>query len=179
MSQIHPSDDGSTATRRSPAKTGLGEGEAYWFYGDLAVVRSPEGARPIIIEHHMTHGASTPLHVHEDLDDSFLLLAGTLAIRCADQMLVAHPGDYVSMPLGVPHVFRVVGDEDAVLLQTHATTTFLDFIKAVGTPVSHGRPDPTTLDYEAMNQVATATGQPVMGPPMTADEADAIVAAAR
>jgi len=174
MRQTHPSTSGATATQRRPARTGLGEGDVYWFYGDQAIVRSPEGAWPIIIEHHMSHGASTPLHVHEDLDDSFLLLAGTLAVRCGDETLVARPGDYVSMPVGVPHVFRVVGDEDAVLLQTHATTTFLDFIKAVGTPAASGRPDPAS-----MNDVATRTGQPVLGPPMTADEADAIVAADR
>lgn len=178
MSQAGPTST-DTATQRRPARTDLGEGDEYWFYGDLAIVRSPEGARPIIIEHHMSRGASTPLHVHNDLDDSFLLLSGTLAVRCADETLVARAGDYVSMPVGVPHVFRVVGDEDAVLLQTHATTTFLDFIKAVGTPAERGRPDPASLDYAAMNQVASETGQPVLGPPMTAEEGDAIVAADR
>lgn len=42
-----------TATNRRAAKAGDGEGEAYWFYGDKAVLRSPAGVRPVIIEHHV------------------------------------------------------------------------------------------------------------------------------
>ena len=42
----------ATAGRRA-AKTADGEGEADWFYGDRAVLRSPAGALPVIIEHHV------------------------------------------------------------------------------------------------------------------------------
>lgn len=177
MSQVMTSHE-ATTTQRRPAKTAPHEGDAYWFYGDLAIVRSPDGARPIIIEHHVSPGSSTPLHIHNDLDDSFLVLSGELAVKCADETFRARAGDYVSLPEGVPHGLRVVGDEEAVLLQTHSATSFLDFIKAVGTPAAHGRPDPASLDYAAMNEVAGQTGQPVVGPPMTADEAAAIVATA-
>jgi hypothetical protein len=40
----------STATGRRAARTANGEGEAWWFYGDRAILRSPEGALPVIIE---------------------------------------------------------------------------------------------------------------------------------
>ena len=73
----------STETTRRATKTSDGEGDAYWFYGDRAILRSPEGALPIIIEHHVSPGGAAPLHVHLDVDDSFLLLSGTLAIRSA------------------------------------------------------------------------------------------------
>lgn len=36
----------------------------------------------------------------------------------------------------------------------------------------------STLDFASMNATAGQTGQPVVGPPMTAEEATAIVAAA-
>ncbi len=109
----------TSTTGRSAAKTADGEGESYWFYGDKAIVRSPEGALPIIIEHHVGAGAAAPLHVHHDVDDSFYLLSGQLALRCGDDTFVANAGDYVSVPKGVPHALSNVGDEDAVLLQTH------------------------------------------------------------
>ena len=166
-----------TGAARRAAKTALGEGPAYWFYGDLVVIRSPDGADPIIIEHHVGPGGAAPLHIHVDLDDSFFLAAGELAVRCGDQTLLAHAGDYVSLPEGIPHTLRVVGDGEAVLLQTHATASFLNFIKAVGIPASAPRPDMATLDFAAMNAVAGETGQPVVGPPMSADEALAIAAA--
>ncbi|HXZ98822.1 MAG TPA: cupin domain-containing protein, partial [Candidatus Binatia bacterium] len=103
MSQVTASNPASTAIARRAAKTGPGQGDAYWFYGDLVVVRSPEGALPIITEHHVSPGASAPLHVHDDVDDSFYLLSGRLALRCGDDALVAAAGDYVSLPEGVPH----------------------------------------------------------------------------
>lgn len=70
-----------TRNRRS-VRTADGEGEAHWFYGDRAVLRSPEGALPIITEHHVGPGAAAPLHVHHDVGDSFYLLSGQLAMRC-------------------------------------------------------------------------------------------------
>jgi mannose-6-phosphate isomerase-like protein (cupin superfamily) len=168
----------STGAARRAAKTALREGPSYWFYGDLVVIRSPEGADPIIIEHHVGPGGAAPLHIHVDLDDSFFVASGAVAVRCGDDTLVAHAGDYVSLPEGIPHTLRVVSDEEAVLLQTHATASFLDFIKAVGIPASDPRPDMATLDFAAMNAVAGETGQPVLGPPMSVEEALAIVAAA-
>jgi quercetin dioxygenase-like cupin family protein len=164
-------------TARRAAKTGPREGQAYWFYGDLVVIRSPEGANPIIIEHHVPPGGAAPLHIHADLDDSFFLASGELAVRCGDDTLVARAGDYVSLPEGIPHTLRVLGDDEAVLLQTHAAASFLNFIKAVGVPTSYPRPDIATMDFTAMNAVAGETGQPVIGPPMSAEEALAIVAA--
>jgi len=65
-----------------------------------------------------------------------------------------------------------------VLFQTHAAASFLNFIKAVGIPATQPRPDVATLDFAAMNAVAGETGQPVLGPPLSADEALEIVAAA-
>lgn len=169
----------STATTRRATKTAPREGDGYWFYGDLAILRSPEGALPIIIEHHVSPGGAAPLHVHVDVDDSFYLLSGALALRSGDQTFLARAGDYVSLPQGVAHTLRVVGDEEAVMLQTHAAASFLDFIKAVGVPATQPKPDMAKLDFAAMNTIAGETGQPVVGPPMSADEASAIVAAAR
>jgi mannose-6-phosphate isomerase-like protein (cupin superfamily) len=156
--------------------TGPGEGERYWFYGDLAIVRSPEGAMPIVIEHHVKSGGAAPSHLHHHLDDSFYLLAGQLAIRCGQDTFVAHAGDYVVLPRGIPHTLCVTSDEDAVMLQTHADPSFLNFIRAVGIPASEPRPDLASMDIPAMNDIAGETGQPVLGPPMSAEEAMAILA---
>jgi len=166
-----------TAGRRA-VKTANGEGEAYWFYGDRAVVRSPDGALPVIIEHHVGPGAAAPLHVHNDVDDSFYLLSGQLAMRCGDDTFVANAGDYVSLPKGVPHALSNVGTDEAVLLQTHDADSFLTFIRSVGIPCDQPRPDLALLDYAAMNKIAAETGTPVLGPPMPEDEAQAIIARA-
>ncbi|MBV8300578.1 MAG: cupin domain-containing protein [Candidatus Dormibacteraeota bacterium] len=167
---------GSITTDRRASKSANGEGEAYWFYGDKAILRSPDGAVPVIIEHHVGPGASAPLHVHHDVDDSFYLLSGQLALRCGDETFAAKAGDYVSLPKGVPHALSNVGDEEAVLLQTHDADSFLAFIRRVGVPADRPRPDLASMDFAAMNEVAGETGQPVLGPPMSEDEARAILA---
>jgi len=50
-----------TTTGRRAARTADGEGEAWWFYADRAVLRSPEGALPVIIEHHVGPGAAAAI----------------------------------------------------------------------------------------------------------------------
>ena len=130
----------------------------------------------MIIEHHVGPGAAAPLHVHHDVDDSFYLLRGQLAMRCGDDTFTASAGDYVPLPKGVPHALSNLGEEEAVLLQTHDGDSFLTFIRHVGIPCDLPQPDPATLDYAAMNNVAGETGQPVLGPPMSREEAQAIIA---
>jgi mannose-6-phosphate isomerase-like protein (cupin superfamily) len=160
------------------SRTATGEGEAYWFYGDLTVVRSPEGSMPIVIEHRVASGAAAPLHMHRNLEDNFYVLSGRLALRCGEDAFVARAGDYVVLPRGVPHTLRVVSEEDAVMLHTHGDPSFLNFIRAVGVPASQPRPKLDPSDIPAMNQIAAETGQPVLGPPMSAEDAASIVAAA-
>ena len=65
----------------------------------------------------------------------------------------------------------------AVMLQVHADDSFLRFIQAVGHPAS-SRPGPPEVDLNVAFAVAAQTGQPVIGPPMTEAEAQAITAGA-
>ena len=169
--------DATPATSRRATKTAPGQGEAYWFYGDLAILRSPDGAFPVIIEHHLGPGARAPLHVHVDVDDSFFVVTGEVAVRAGDDAFVASAGDYVSLPKGVPHTLAALGDGETVLLQTHDDVSFQNFIRAVGVPGERPKPDLAAMDFEAMNRIAGETGQPVLGPPMSDEEIDAIVRA--
>jgi hypothetical protein len=75
----------------------------------------------------------------------------------------------------VPHALTNISDHEAVLLQTHDADSFLSFIRRVGIPADQPKPDPASLDYPAMNDIAGDTGQPVLGPPMSEEEAQAII----
>jgi mannose-6-phosphate isomerase-like protein (cupin superfamily) len=171
--------ESSVTKRRDHAtRTGPGEGTAYWFFGALAVMRSPEGALPIVIEMTVPPGGHTPLHVHTNLDDSFYLLSGRMAVRSGDETFVARAGDYVSQPAGVPQTFFALDGNPSVLLQTHANDDFLNFIRQAGVPATDRiHPPDQALDFDELYRIAAATGQPVIGPPMTEEEAISIASA--
>ena len=156
-----------------------GTGDAYWFFDALMVIRSAQPGQPVIIEATVAPGGGAPLHVHADLDDSFYLVSGRLAMRCGEQGFAVSPGDYVALPHGVPHTFRVVGDEPAVMLQVHSDDSFLRFIRAVGQPApSRTLPPGLVLatDMDDALQIAASTGQPVIGAPMSEEEAAVVTA---
>jgi mannose-6-phosphate isomerase-like protein (cupin superfamily) len=172
-----PPASGRLPARRA-AKTAPGEGDTYWFFGSRTVIRSPEGALPVIIEMELAPGGHAPLHVHHEIDDSFYLLSGRIAVRCGADTLIARAGDYVCQPKGVPHTFFVLDGQPAVILQTHDGDSFLNFIKQAGVPVAGSMPPAGEQpDMDRLLQIAASTGQPVIGPPMTEAEAAQILAA--
>jgi mannose-6-phosphate isomerase-like protein (cupin superfamily) len=171
--------DTQTATGLPHARhTAAGTGEAYWFFDSLMVVQADQPGQPVIIEATVAPGGGAPLHVHDNLDDSFYLVSGRLAMRCGEQAFAVGPGAYVALPHGVPHTFRVVGDEPAVMLQVHEDDSFLRFIRAAGRPAASRTLPPAgpPADLDSAFRIATDTGQPVIGPPMSAEEAARITA---
>lgn len=149
---------------------------AWWFLGTLALLRNPEGAprTPTVIELTVPPGGSPPRHVHEALDDSFLLLEGEMVIRCGDDTVLARPGAYVVLPNGVEHTFRVTSSVPARLLLVHADDSFLGFIEAVGTATDDHRlppPGDTDLDIDALMRASAEHGAPMVGPSLEEEEA--------
>lgn len=47
-----------------------------------------------------------PLHIHHEQYDSFFVLIGQLTIQANDEVFVLGPGDFVTVPPGVPHTFN-------------------------------------------------------------------------
>ena len=46
-----------------------------------------------------------PLHLHREQDDTFFVLEGVLAFQAGDELFDLGPGDFVTVPPGVPHTF--------------------------------------------------------------------------
>jgi mannose-6-phosphate isomerase-like protein (cupin superfamily) len=46
-----------------------------------------------------------PLHVHEEQDDTFFVLEGVLTVQVGDEVHDIGPGDFATVPPGVPHTF--------------------------------------------------------------------------
>lgn len=156
--------------------------EAWWFLDTLVVehLRAGETAG-IVLEMTLPVGHSPALHVHDTLDDSWFVLQGRMAARCGDDEFMVETGSWVSMPRGVPHTFRVVGTQPVRLLVVHDNTTFRDFVRDLGTPTTERVPPPAP-SFPSLDELARVAGnhdlRPI-GPPMTPDDASAIIKKAR
>jgi mannose-6-phosphate isomerase-like protein (cupin superfamily) len=151
--------------------------QAWWFL-DLLVIehRCAPGMKTVVLEMTLPLGSSPALHVHKSLDDTWYILDGKMAVRCGDDTLVAGAGYWVSMPRGVPHTFRVVGDHEARILLVHDNASFRDFIRALGAPAAALAvpAKPVFPPMDELTRVANAHDLIPIGPPMSADDAAAI-----
>jgi mannose-6-phosphate isomerase-like protein (cupin superfamily) len=154
------------------------QAEAWWFLDTLVVEhrRAPE-MESVVMEMTLPVGHAPPLHVHDTLDDTWYVLEGRMAARCGDEEYVIEAGNWVSMPRGVPHGFRVIGDRPARILTVHDHAAFRDFVRELGAPAAELVPPPTPSlpAMEQLARAATAHDLRPIGPPMTPDEASAIV----
>jgi quercetin dioxygenase-like cupin family protein len=155
------------------------EGQAWWFL-DTLVVEHPmaSGTGPVVLEMTLPAGSAPPLHLHHDLDDSSFLLAGQMVVRCGDQMLLAQAGDWVSLPRGVPHAFRVVGHQAARILLVHNNDSFLELIRDLGQPADARQlPSPTGgPGLEELSRALARHDVTVAGSSLSEEEAQAFMA---
>lgn len=158
------------------------QAQAWWFL-DLLVVehRCAPGMETVVLEMTLPVGSAAPLHVHDNLDDTWYILEGEMVVRCGDDVSSVGAGYWVSMPRGVPHTFRVVGERDARILLVHDNPSFRDLIRELGVPAG-ALVVPTQPVFPSMEELARVAGAhdltPV-GPPMSVDDAGAVLAAAR
>lgn len=152
--------------------------QAWWFL-DLLVIehRCASDMKTVVMEMTLPVGSSAPLHVHEDLDDTWYILEGEMVIRCGDDVSLVGAGHWVSMPRGVPHTFRVVGDREARILLVHDNATFRDLIRDLGVPAA-ARVVPPRPVFPAMDELARVAAThdlTPIGPPMNDDDTNAIL----
>lgn len=165
----------SNPSRRS-ISTDPNTSRAWWFLGTLAVLRNPEGAPrvPVVMELTIPPGGSPPRHVHEEFEDSFLVLDGEIVVRCADQTVVGTPGTYVVVPLGAEHTFRVTSRGPAKLLLVHEDDSFLRLVEAAGSPAREMKlppPGEFDVDLETLTRLNAEHDSRIVGPSL--EEADA------
>lgn len=145
---------------------------SYLFLGVAIDVLTEPGAPVAVAEAVLPEGASPPLHVHADLDDSFYVLDGEMVVRCGDHTFLATPGSWIQFPAHVPHTFRVMGGPARILL-AQAGTQFLDLVREAGRSSPNGEPPPV-VDEPSMGeleQLFADHGIANVGPPLEQDEA--------
>lgn len=121
--------------------------------GQVTVVRSRLG-----------EGASSPLHLHRNEDEMFVVLRGTGIFWVGDERHEVADGGAVFLPRNVPHAYRFVTPE--VDLLTICTPSGMeDFFRGAGRDVRTPRPDDWAVTMASLAAAAAAGGQEILGPP--------------
>ena len=159
-----------STTSVAPIALEAGQGEAIWFLGVLATIKSSAkttGGRVAVIEHLAPQGFGSPLHVHHNEDEWFYVIDGELTFWVGGQVFNAAAGAFVYGPRDVPHTFTVTSPEARFLLVAEPAG-FEEFMRALSEPALTPTLPPATIRPPAPEvMVATAAeyGIEILGPP--------------
>jgi quercetin dioxygenase-like cupin family protein len=153
-----------------PIAHGPGEGEALWFVGSLATIKSSAettGGKVAVIENLAPRGTGSPLHVHRREEEWFYVMEGELKFWVGGEVITAPAGSFVYGPRDVPHTFTVTSDE-ARFLVVAEPAGFEDFVRAAGEPAQRLEIPPPEIEQpapEKLGQIAATFGVEIIGPP--------------
>lgn len=159
-----------STTSVAPIALEAGQGEAIWFLGVLATIKSSAkttGGRVAVIEHLAPQGSGSPLHVHHDEDEWFYVIDGELTFWVGGQVINAAAGAFVYGPRDVPHTFTVTSPEARFLLVAEPAG-FEEFMRALSEPALTLTLPPATSQPpapEVMVAMAAEYGIEILGPP--------------
>ena len=116
-------------------------------------------------------GIATPLHTHSHEAEAFYLLAGTMTYRAGDEIYHLSTGDFLYLPLGLPHAFRITGTTPAKVLGLTVPGRLLGLYDKVGMPAGERRlpgEDGLSMAEEIArwNEFGPEFGLTVVGPPI-------------
>src|SRR5215813_5407248 len=77
-------------------------------------------------------GGGPPPHVHSREEECFYILDGQVTLWAGNERIVATPGMFINLPVGVPHSFKNESDKPAKILITVAPAGFEEMFFEVG-----------------------------------------------
>jgi quercetin dioxygenase-like cupin family protein len=116
-------------------------------------------------------GIATPLHRHTKEAEAFYLLEGRITYRAGEQDFELYDGCFMYLPQGLPHAFRIRGDEPARFLALTAPGGLLHLYDEVGIPAAEMRLPgadglPPEVEIPKWVEVGPRYGLEVVGPPI-------------
>jgi mannose-6-phosphate isomerase-like protein (cupin superfamily) len=161
-----------TDTGRAPVHLPAGTGAAAWTLSShFETVLSAEESGGLLGAAIVTQpvGTATPLHVHTREAEAFFLLEGEMTYRAADETFPVEAGDFIWLPAGIPHAFRVTGRRPVRFLGLSLPSGLFELYDEAGRPAGASRlptPEeaPLAEDAERWLRLAPKYGIRVLGP---------------
>jgi len=119
-------------------------------------------------------GVATPLHRHTREAEAFFLLEGSMTYRAGDETFHLSIGDFIWLPAGLPHAFRVTGSTPVRFLGLTTPGGLMALYDEVGIPALERRlpgADGLSMSDEIArwNEVGPRYGLQVVGPALPED----------
>ena len=116
-------------------------------------------------------GIATPLHRHTHEDEAFFLLDGSMTYRAGDEIYRLTEGDFIWLPRGLPHAFRVTGSTPVLFVGFADPGRLFHLYDEVGIPAQERRVPgsdglPMDVEIPRWNEVGPRYGLEVVGPPL-------------
>lgn len=150
-----------------------GSASATWAMGSLfeRIARPSETGGLDIALVTQPPGIATPLHRHTHEAEAFFLLDGTMTYRAGDATYRLAAGDFIYLPAGIPHAFRVTGSTPVRFVGLTHPGGLFDLYEEIGIPATERRlpgPDgqPMEVEIPKWNSVGPRYGLQVVGPPL-------------
>ena len=140
------------------------DGRTFTVVGDVyrfLAVGEETGGKYALWEAIVTPGGGPPPHVHSREEEGFFILEGEITFQIDGETMVAGPGVFANMPVGVPHSFRNNTDRPAKMLISIAPAGLEQMFFELGQPVAPGTtvaPLPSRAEIEKLLEVAPRYG---------------------
>lgn len=122
------------------------------------------GGQVMVVRSTLGDGSASPLHLHRNEDEMFVLLKGHGTFWVGDDRHEVGEGGAVFLPRNVPHAYRFTSPE--VDLLTICTPSGMEsFFRGAGRALTDPRPDGWEITMEALVTAAAVGGQEILGPP--------------
>ncbi len=167
-------EDGSVGTDDAVVYRPAGTADATWAMGSLFehVLRAGESGGDLGVSIvTQPPGTATPLHRHTREAEGLFLFEGTITYRAGAKTYELTPGDFLYLPLGLPHAFRITGSTPARFLALATPGGLMGLYDEVGIPaLAHRLPgadgQPHDEEIAKWNVVGARYGLDVLGPPL-------------
>ena len=144
------------------------EGEAHGFFGGARFVIKASADQTVgkysAVEWLGPRGFGSPIHIHSDDDEFFVVIEGSARFRLGDKEVDLGPRSFVYGPRGVAHAFTMNSDSTRVLLffgPAGVEKFFREASAYIATVPPGQGPDP-----KIMGEIAARHGQKNVGPPL-------------
>ena len=118
------------------------EGRTYDWHGHLFTIKAAEaetGGTLAFWEFTTKKGDEPDDHTHDDVDEIFYILEGSLTIRCGGDEFKVSDGGFVYLPRNVQHGYTIHNDGPVRFLALSTPSDFGDHIEDTGERISDAK----------------------------------------